>query len=642
MDLVYHKIAFYDRICALARVYHTPEEHTLTMRIGIDFGTTNSAVAVYSANQLQAIITDPQNENPNVLPSLLYVDREQQQTLGIRAAMQYLQQETGRAVAWRKRKVGEAEVVVSGRGADALVFVQELFGLIDENAQGRLLQSIKTRLRDPYYDGTRIFDRFYTLDELIAVFLIQMKAQAEAVMGETCDEVVMGRPVKFSDEAHVNIRAEEILYKAARLAGFKHITFAEEPLGVTYLEHIRSPKRELAFVFDFGGGTLDLTLAEIGGDTPPNVIATRGVLLGGDDLDRRIMQYLQKYFGKDVVIGREKIPFPYEMLELLESWQTMPELSKPQYMQHIKEFQEKPLPTRIRKVLAAVETLAKENLGYSLFRQIENAKRDLSTHDSTQLRFIHGDIQIDETLTRDRFERLIEGDVQKARAGIELLLADVNLSADKIDVVLRTGGSSLVPAFAKLLADVFGEHKLRHLDPLVSVVGGMAVIAANETRPIPPYIIRYEDDNNIIVSDIRTQSEVGCEKYEMQVGAKAYMDTGYEITKCPVMFCGLPALRISQLERNVRGQDWVRFRLHRPARVYVAYDASVQPDALPLWLRDYLVENWLIEVDDDWYGVRALRVYRKEYEAGEVILGGNCYEKDMPISYVTVIQAIVE
>ncbi|PJF31109.1 MAG: hypothetical protein CUN52_03025, partial [Phototrophicales bacterium] len=162
------------------------------MRIGIDFGTTNSAVAVYSANQLQTVITDPQNENPHVLPSLIYIDRNHKQTLGIRAAMQYLQHETGRAVAWRKRKVGEAEVVVSGRGADAVVFIQELFGLIDENAQGRLLQSIKTRLRDPYYDGTRIFDRFYTLDELIALFLRQLKNATEAFIGERCDEVVMG------------------------------------------------------------------------------------------------------------------------------------------------------------------------------------------------------------------------------------------------------------------------------------------------------------------------------------------------------------------------------------------------------------------------------------------------------------------
>jgi len=612
------------------------------MRIGIDFGTTNSAVAVYSANHLESILIDPQNENPKVLPSLIYIDREQKSTLGIRAAMQYLQFETGRAVAWRKRKVGEAEIVVSGRGADALVYIQDLFALVDDNARGRLLQSIKTMLRDPYYDGTRIFERFYTLDELIAAFLHQLKTATEAVVGEPCDEVVLGRPVKFSDEEYVNVRAEEILYKGARLAGFTDITFAEEPLGVTYLEHVRSPNRQMAFVFDFGGGTLDLTLAEIGGDTPPNVIATRGVLLGGDDLDRRIMQYLQKYFGKDVTIGREKYPFPYEMLELLDAWQTMPELSKPQYMQRIKEFQEKTTNSKTLRILQALETLAKENLGYTLFRRIEFAKRELSSQESTHLRFIHGSIQIDEVITRERFDRLIEADVKKAHDGIMALLEQTNFSADKIDVVLRTGGSSLVPAFANMLSDTFGAEKMRDLDPLVSVVGGMAVIASQNIRPTPAYVIRYEDKGNVIVSDIQTKSDCAYEKYELGVGQKAFLDTGYVINKCPVMFSGLPAIRTAYVDRNVRGDDWVRFTLHRPARVFVAYDATVMPDALPNWLRDYTIENWLIEVTDEWYGARALRVYRKEYEAGQVILGGNCYEKDMPVGYVAVVQALVE
>ncbi|MDX2078496.1 MAG: Hsp70 family protein [bacterium] len=608
------------------------------MRIGIDFGTTNSAVAVYSANHLQAIITDPQNENPHVLPSLIYIDREQKSTLGIRAAMQYLQYETGRAVAWRKRKVGEAEIVVSGKGSDAITYIQDLFALVDDNAKGRLLQSIKTMLRDPHYDGTRIFDRFYTLNELIGAFLGQLKTATEAIVGEPCDEVVIGRPVKFSDEAHVNLRAEEIIYKGARLAGFKHVTFAEEPLGVTYLEHVRSEKRQTAFVFDFGGGTLDLTLAEIGGDSPPNVIATRGVLLGGDDLDKRIMQYLQKYFGKDVTIGREKYPFPYEMLELLDAWQTMPELSKPQYMQRIKDFQEK---SSNHKAMRALETLAKENLGYTLFQRIEFAKRELSSKDSTHLRFVHGAIQIDEMLTRDRFNRLVEADVKKARDGILDLLAHANFPASGVDVVLRTGGSSLVPIFADMLADIFGADRVRQLEPLVSVVGGMAVIASQNIRPTPPYTIRYEDENNVIVSDIQTGSDFRYEKYTMQVDANAYMDTGYVISKCPVIFCGLPAIRTSFADRNVRGQDWIRFTLHRPSRVYVAYDATVLPDALPLWLRDFIVEDWLIEVNDEWYGARPLRVYRQEYGIGEVILGGNCYEKDMPISYVVVVQALI-
>jgi len=616
----------------------SPEEHFISMRIGIDFGTTNSAVAVFSANHLQPIIIDPQNENPNVLPSLIYIDRERKSTLGIRAAMHYLQHETGRAVAWRKRKVGEAEVIVSGRGADAITYIQELFALIDENAKGRLLQSIKTMLRDPYYDGTRIFERFYTLDELIAAFLRQLKMATEALLGEECEAVVIGRPVKFSDEAYVNVRAEEIIYKGALLAGFTDITFADEPLGVTYLEHIRSPERQTAFVFDFGGGTLDLTLAEIGGIIPPNVIATRGVLLGGDDLDKRIMQYLQKYFGKDVRVGKEKYPFPYEMLELLDAWQTMPELSKPEYMQRIKEFQEKSTNNR---AMRALETLAKENLGYTLFRRIELAKRELSTQESTHLRFVHGEIQIDETITRERFDRLIAADVKKARDGIIELLTQANFSADKVDVVLRTGGSSLVPAFADMLADMFGAEKVRNLDPLVSVVGGMAVIAEQKIRPTPAYTIRYENANNPILSGIESRSDRTYEKYTFAVGQKAFLDTGYEINKCPVILCGLPAIRTGYADRNIRGQDWLRFTIHRPSRVYVGYDASVPPKELPLWIRDFIAEDWLIEVTDEWYGSRSLRVYRYECEAGEVILGGNCYEKDMPVGYVVVVQALV-
>lgn len=608
------------------------------MRIGIDFGTTNSAVAVFSANHLQTITVDPQNENPQVLPSLIYVDREHKMTLGIRAAMQYLQHETGRAVAWRKRKVGEAEFVMAGRGADALTYMQELFALVDENANGRLLQSIKTMLRDPYYDGTRIFDKFYTLDVLMATFLHQFKTATEAVMNAPCTSVVVGRPVKFSDEAYINQRAEEIIYKGAILAGFEEITFAEEPLGVTYLEHSKSKVRETAFVFDFGGGTLDLTLAEIGGNIPPKVLATRGVLLGGDDLDRRIMQYLQKYFGKDVIVGKERYPFPYEMLELLDSWQTIPELSKPQYMQRILEFQERSTNYNAMK---ALETLARENLGYTLFQRIELAKRELSEKSETHFRFIHGAIQIDEVITRERFNRLIEVDVKKAKDGILETLAMADMQPEDVDVVLRTGGSSLVPAFADMLGDVFGIHKLRSLDPLVSVVGGMAVIAQSEKRPMPPYAMRYERGDNLILSGIHVPGNEYC-KYALAVGEEAFVDSSYVIGKCPVILCGLPAIRTAQVDRDVHSEAFLHFNLHCPARVYVGYDASVTRENLPYWLRDFIPEEWLVELEDEWYGARTLRLYRHEYPAGEVVLGGNRYEKTMPINYIVIIQALVD
>ena len=183
-------------------------------------------------------------------------------------------------------------------------YVQTVHALVDTGAQGRLLQYIKTALRDPGYDGTQVFDRFYTVDELIALILRPLKVSAEQQLNRECRQVVLGRPVKFSPDPAVSDRAQEILYKAARLVGFEDIRFEMEPIGALYFYHRSSAQRELALIFDFGGGTLDLTLAEAGGTTPPNIIATLGVLVGGDDLDKRLLQYLLKYFGGMPRAGR--------------------------------------------------------------------------------------------------------------------------------------------------------------------------------------------------------------------------------------------------------------------------------------------------------------------------------------------------
>jgi hypothetical chaperone protein len=85
-----------------------------------------------------------------------------------------------------------------------------------------------------------------------------MKQRAEKQLGDSCDSVVLGRPVRFSDDPAVDARAEEILFRAARFAGFQDITFQREPIAAAHLYHITAPTRQHALVFDFGGGTLDL------------------------------------------------------------------------------------------------------------------------------------------------------------------------------------------------------------------------------------------------------------------------------------------------------------------------------------------------------------------------------------------------
>ncbi len=149
------------------------------IKLGIDFGTTNSSVAYFDGDALHPIKLDAENENPYVLPSLIWIDKDYQSQLGSHAAVEYLTRETERRIVWAKREIGALEIIVAGGGSSPIHYWHDVHIITDINANGRLLQSIKTVLRDPHYEGTMIFDRYYTVDELIALILLDMKTRAE-------------------------------------------------------------------------------------------------------------------------------------------------------------------------------------------------------------------------------------------------------------------------------------------------------------------------------------------------------------------------------------------------------------------------------------------------------------------------------
>ncbi len=577
-------------------------------KFGIDFGTTNSSIAFYDGRELHRPALDPGSDNPLILPSLLYIDRQQQPTVGTEAARRYLHNETGRRAIWEKRRVGEIDVVAAG-----VSYVQTVHTLVDVGAQGRLLQYIKTALRDPGYDGTQVFERFYTVDELIALILRPLKASAEQQLQAECQSVVLGRPVKFSPDAAVSERAQEILYKAARLAGFEDIRFEMEPIGALYFYHRTSPQRELALIFDFGGGTLDLTLAEVGGPTPPQIMATLGVLVGGDDLDKRLMQFLFKYFGGVPLAGRRALP-PY-VLDFLENWQTMPLLSRPQSLKLLGEYRaDNP------KAIDALLALVTRNLGFQLFREIEQAKIRLSDARLTELKFNYADIHIRESLTRHKFEDLIAPEIAAVETGVRQILREAAIDPDRVDVVLRTGGTSAVPAFTELLATIFDRRKLRSLELLTSVVGGLAIAAHEDRGQLPAYDAIYPKEPTVVIDAIRSAARQDYELYEFRIGARCYLDFPYSVSRMPVALSALPAIRTAQTDKTAEAEEFLQFHLSRSATIYVAYDADARQ--APGWLSGFAREAMTIEVDQ--MGTpRLFNVYSKEYAAGTVSLGGN-------------------
>lgn len=493
---------------------------------------------------------------------------------------------------------------------------QDIVATYDDAAFGRLLQSVKTALRNDFYGGTQIFDRFYPFDELIALILKRLKDSAEQQLGKACEHVVIGRPVKFSDSARVSLRAEEIIYKAARLAGFKDIAFQAEPVGALYVYHVAAQQRRLALVFDFGGGTLDLTIAEVGAGTPPHILATRGVLVGGDDLDRRIMLALFKYFGDDPARG---LKLPHEFLELLSNWQTMPELSRPQHEDTLRTLQRK---SKYPETIDALKTLVSKNLGFSLFSAIEQTKQQLTSGLAATLKFDYDNIHIDERITRTQFESMIKPEVKQVREGIEAALAEAQVSAAQIDVVLRTGGSSLVPVFVNLLSEIFGAHKLHEMDPLVSVVGGLGIIAHEDKGQRGPYRVKYVEKPEEAMRDVRAQSSAGTGLFMLRIGARCYVDQDTVIRKIPVEISQLPAIMTAYSDRENAADDFLRFYLPHPAKVYVAYQTSAE--RLPEWLRTFTpLDGMSIETESEWWGVKELQLYSHTFPQGEVCLGGN-------------------
>ncbi len=583
------------------------------MRVGIDFGTTNSSVAHFDGTTLHPITLDPGNGSPNVLPSLIYIERDHERSLGSRAAARYLEQETGRKSVWERRYMGAIEMIVAGAGSSPIHYMHDIFDLVDINANGRLLQSIKTALRDPRYEGTLIFDRYYPLDELIAIVLKQLRRRAEEQLQSECREVVLGRPVRFSDDPAISERAEEILYKAARFAGFKDVRFELEPNAAAYLYHRSSPHRELAFIFDFGGGTLDLTIAEVGGSDRPRVLATRGVLVGGDDLDRRIMESLLPYFGAGSQI-QPGVDFPFDMLELLKSWQTMPDLSRPHHIDQIRTFTKS---STHPQAMQALETLVSENVGFALFKRIEQTKIGLTEALLARLEFRYKTIDIRERLLRRDFEELIAAELVLVEQEVRQVLVEAGVTADQIAVVLRTGGSSLVPAFVGLLAGIFGGEKLREMDPLTSVVGGMAIAAHDESGREPGDYLRHHRSP---LRGVQAASGREYRRIKLRTFRPAYTDRPYEIMRLPLTLSGLSAIQTADLDYEVSDPRHLRFHLTRPSTVYVAYQSTAR--RLPDWLQRFEPEQMHVEIDHPG-GRMFFPVYSRTYPKGGVVLGGN-------------------
>ena len=437
------------------------------LTVGIDFGTSNSGVAIYQGDKVHVLPIDSKNLVPEVVKTILYITQDYRHFIGQEAVELYYKQNINRQRRFVKKWAGEIDY----RGSD-MHYVRDIYVYIDELQPGRLLQFIKTALRSEKYQGTQVFERYYSLSDIISAYLLALKQRAEALLGEEIHGVTLGRPVIFSQDGEQDQKAQNTLHQAALDAGFRQVDFELEPVAAALYYELSLSKPQNVLIFDFGGGTLDLTIMRLGDPHHRDVYANGGISIAGSDFDRAIIQKrMLPQFGKGLV---QHDPEIVNLINTIPDWAALPELSTPRAKAELERaIQAGEAPVRLK----ALESLIFNDLAFSFYNMIEATKITLSSRGVAVARMKEEDLDIWELYTRGQFEK----DIREHREQIEQVLLDTvtssGLEPGQIDSVVKTGGSSNIPMFSLILERIFGNDKVQASDVFNSVTAGLAIKA---------------------------------------------------------------------------------------------------------------------------------------------------------------------
>jgi hypothetical chaperone protein len=425
--------------------------HLEDMAVGLDFGTTNSSIAVVRPNGVQIAKFPYTGGFTESFRSLLYLHR-------IR--------ENGRST------------IKSWSGP---VGIEEY---LRSDEKGRLVQSLKSFLSSRSLHTTEVFGRRFKLEELIARILADIRIGAEKQFGSTAKQVVVGRPVRFvgAESEADNEYALARLKEALVLAGFEDISFEYEPVAAAYHYESTLDHDELVMIGDFGGGTSDFSLLRVGpslrrSGSRRHVIGNEGVGIAGDSFDARIVRHLISPAlgaGSEIESGGKRLPVPNWVYFKLERWHHLSFLKSAETLNMLKSVAAQAVESeKIGRLLYVVQ----HDLGYQLHQAVQHAKIMLSHTEDTRFHFSHGDTEVNEALTRADFESWIQEELGQVRDHVDALLSKTGTHPSDVDVVFLTGGSSFVPAVRRIFESRFGHHKIRTGDEFTSVARGLALQA---------------------------------------------------------------------------------------------------------------------------------------------------------------------
>jgi hypothetical chaperone protein len=420
--------------------------------IGIDFGTTNSSIACADrSGEVQLAKFPYLGGVTDAYRSLLYLQRE---------------------------KEGGVNTLKSWTGPEAIEHY------LSADVKGRLIQSLKSFLSSRNLHSTEVFGRRYTLEDLIARILRDLRQLAENQFGINIRSAVVGKPVHFvgAENPEDDIYAEGRLRSAFGAAGYESVDFEMEPVAAAHYYESTLDHDELILIGDFGGGTSDFSLIHVGPTVrrdraSGSIVGNAGVGIAGDAFDAKIVRHLVSPAlgaGSQLRSLGKILTVPNWVYIRLERWHHLSLLRGRDVLEMLRGVHAQSLePEKIGALIHFI----KEDLGFHLHRAVQKVKSDLSNDSLATFQFSDGFVDLAAVVERATFEEWISEELGQIAGCVDSLLTTSGVLPTDVDKVFLTGGSAFVPAVRRIFETRFGKRRIRGGNEFTSVARGLALKA---------------------------------------------------------------------------------------------------------------------------------------------------------------------
>lgn len=407
--------------------------------LGIDFGTSNSTVGWWRADQAPLL---PLEDGQVTLPSVIFFNSEERRpAFGRQGLAEYL-----------------------------------------DGYEGRLMRSLKSLLGSKLLKSeTTVLGSAMPFRQLLGLFIGQLKSRAEASAGRSFEQVVLGRPVFFvDDDAEADREASDTLLAVAQALGFRDVSFQFEPIAAAfeYERHIHREERVL--IIDIGGGTSDFSLVRLApersalSERVDDILATGGVHIGGTDFDKQLsLNGVMPLFG---YLSRMKsnalMPTSYHIN--LATWHTINAVYAQKSKLALQSMRYDIVdPTGIDRLLQLIE----RREGHWLAMQVEGAKIALTERDSHAIELGQIEAGLRAALNRPLFEEALAPLLERVRDALAAMLNAAGIAAGSVDTLFFTGGSSGIPALREAVCQLLPNARVADGDNFGSIGSGLAIEA---------------------------------------------------------------------------------------------------------------------------------------------------------------------